>query len=57
MARVTLEYITDKIPHLLVHNRRDNVGGLVMENLTAGTGPGACRARNDPTLSQRLIAA
>jgi (2R)-sulfolactate sulfo-lyase subunit alpha len=27
----------DKIPHLLVHNRRDNVGVVVVENLTAGT--------------------
>ena len=26
-----------KIPHLLVHNRRDNVGVVVVENLTAGT--------------------
>ena len=27
----------DKIPHLLVHNGRDNVGVVVVENLTAGT--------------------
>jgi (2R)-sulfolactate sulfo-lyase subunit alpha len=27
----------EKIPHLLVHNRRDNVGVVVVENLTAGT--------------------
>jgi (2R)-sulfolactate sulfo-lyase subunit alpha len=27
----------DKIPHLLVHNRRDNVGVVVVENLAAGT--------------------
>jgi (2R)-sulfolactate sulfo-lyase subunit alpha len=26
-----------KIPHLLVHNRRDNVGVVVVENLSAGT--------------------
>lgn len=26
-----------KIPHLLVHNGRDNVGVVVVENLTAGT--------------------
>jgi (2R)-sulfolactate sulfo-lyase subunit alpha len=26
-----------KIPHLLVHNRRDNVGVVVVENLAAGT--------------------
>jgi (2R)-sulfolactate sulfo-lyase subunit alpha len=26
-----------KIPHLLVHDRRDNVGVVVVENLTAGT--------------------
>jgi (2R)-sulfolactate sulfo-lyase subunit alpha len=26
-----------KIPHLLVHNRRDNVGVVVVENLTSGT--------------------
>ena len=26
-----------KIPHLLVHNRRDNVGVVVVENPTAGT--------------------
>jgi (2R)-sulfolactate sulfo-lyase subunit alpha len=25
------------VPHLLVHNRRDNVGVVVVENLTAGT--------------------
>jgi (2R)-sulfolactate sulfo-lyase subunit alpha len=27
----------DKIPQLLVHNRRDNVGVVVVENLTAGS--------------------
>jgi (2R)-sulfolactate sulfo-lyase subunit alpha len=26
-----------KIPHLLVHNRRDNVGVVVVEDLKAGT--------------------
>jgi (2R)-sulfolactate sulfo-lyase subunit alpha len=26
-----------KIPHLLVHNRRDNVGVVVVESLAAGT--------------------
>lgn len=26
-----------KIPHLLVHTRRDNVGVVVVENLAAGT--------------------
>ena len=26
-----------KTPHLLVHNRRDNVGVVVVENLSAGT--------------------
>ncbi|HEY3785314.1 MAG TPA: UxaA family hydrolase [Steroidobacteraceae bacterium] len=26
-----------KIPHLLVHNLRDNVGVVVVENLAAGT--------------------
>jgi (2R)-sulfolactate sulfo-lyase subunit alpha len=27
----------EKIPHLLVHNRADNVGVVVVENLAAGT--------------------
>jgi len=27
----------DKIPHLLVHNGRDNVGVVVVEDLAAGT--------------------
>jgi (2R)-sulfolactate sulfo-lyase subunit alpha len=26
-----------KVPHLLVHNRRDNVGVVVVENLASGT--------------------
>ncbi len=26
-----------RIPHVLVHDRRDNVGVVVVENLTAGT--------------------
>jgi (2R)-sulfolactate sulfo-lyase subunit alpha len=37
MARVTPWISMDKIPQLLVHNRRDNVGVVVVENLTAGT--------------------
>ena len=26
-----------KVPHLLVHDRRDNVGVVVVENLASGT--------------------
>lgn len=29
--------VMEKIPHLLVHDRRDNVGVVVVENLAAGT--------------------
>jgi (2R)-sulfolactate sulfo-lyase subunit alpha len=32
-----MAHITHPVPHLLVHDRRDNVGVVVVENLTAGT--------------------
>jgi (2R)-sulfolactate sulfo-lyase subunit alpha len=32
-----MAHITYPVPHLLVHDHRDNVGVVVVENLTAGT--------------------
>jgi (2R)-sulfolactate sulfo-lyase subunit alpha len=32
-----MPHITHPVPHLLVHDHRDNVGVVVVENLAAGT--------------------